>query len=306
MRLTCAGNIGEVLQSMEYLPSGVTYNQRNYSMQPYRFCGKEEVTLHGFDMYDSQARWQYSLIPRFSSMDPLAEDYYHLSPYAYCAGDPVNLVDPDGRKIMISDGTNMYIWMEHNGVWGFYDNDGNLYSGDTEYMNEYSNALIELSSTNTGYYIVSTLANDESFDVTLFSIPSLGNKYSSDAPSINWNYKTEYLKYIPTTNGPQKNIITSLGHELAHAVFQRDGGDSKETWEAFPGENISISEIYTTHIENKIRSERGLPLRTHYLSDENGHGVGERLIKDGKSLFYNINEETKFIKIVRKGNRYTY
>ena len=82
---------------MEYLPSGVTYNQRNYSMQPYRFCGKEEVTLHGFDMYDSQARWQYSLIPRFSSMDPLAEDYYHLSPYAYCAGDPVNLVDPDGR-----------------------------------------------------------------------------------------------------------------------------------------------------------------------------------------------------------------
>ena len=26
-----------------------------------------------------------------------AEKYYHLSPYAYCAGDPVNLVDPDGR-----------------------------------------------------------------------------------------------------------------------------------------------------------------------------------------------------------------
>jgi hypothetical protein len=30
-------------------------------------------------------------------MDPLAEKYYHLSPYAYCAGDPANLVDPDGR-----------------------------------------------------------------------------------------------------------------------------------------------------------------------------------------------------------------
>ena len=58
----------------------------------------EEVELHGFDMYDSVARWQYSLIPRFSTIDPLAEKYYHLSPYAYCAGDPVNLVDPDGRK----------------------------------------------------------------------------------------------------------------------------------------------------------------------------------------------------------------
>lgn len=29
-------------------------------------------------------------------MDPLAEKYYSLSPYAYCAGDPVNLVDPKG------------------------------------------------------------------------------------------------------------------------------------------------------------------------------------------------------------------
>ena len=30
--------------------------------------------------------------------------FYHLSPYAYCAGDPVNLVDPDGRKIYFADG----------------------------------------------------------------------------------------------------------------------------------------------------------------------------------------------------------
>ena len=28
--------------------------------------------------------------------------FYHLSPYAYCAGDPVNLVDPDGRKLRIT------------------------------------------------------------------------------------------------------------------------------------------------------------------------------------------------------------
>ena len=30
---------------------------------------------------------------------PLSEKYYTSSPYAYCAGDPINLVDPDGRKI---------------------------------------------------------------------------------------------------------------------------------------------------------------------------------------------------------------
>ncbi|MBR4968174.1 MAG: hypothetical protein IKY19_08110 [Bacteroidaceae bacterium] len=51
-------------------------------------------------MYDSGARWQYSLIPRFSTIDPLAEKYYHLSPYAYCAGDPVNLIDLDGKILL--------------------------------------------------------------------------------------------------------------------------------------------------------------------------------------------------------------
>ena len=32
-------------------------------------------------------------------MDPLCEKYYSISPYAYCAGDPVNLVDPCGAWI---------------------------------------------------------------------------------------------------------------------------------------------------------------------------------------------------------------
>lgn len=32
-------------------------------------------------------------------MDPLAERYYHISPYAYCAGNPVRYIDPSGMTI---------------------------------------------------------------------------------------------------------------------------------------------------------------------------------------------------------------
>ena len=42
--------------------------------------------------------------PRYaagSSPTPLSEKYYGISPYAYCAGDPVNRVDPDGRNPII-------------------------------------------------------------------------------------------------------------------------------------------------------------------------------------------------------------
>ena len=73
-----------------------------------------------------------------------------------------------------------------------------------------------------------------------------------------------------------------------------------ETWNPTPETNISISEIYTTHIENKIRYELGLPLRTHYTSDEKGYGIGEYLIKDGESLFYDKNEKTNFKRIYNK------
>ena len=34
----------------------------------------------------------------FLQQDPLAEKYYNIAPYAYCANNPVNFVDPDGRS----------------------------------------------------------------------------------------------------------------------------------------------------------------------------------------------------------------
>ncbi|RRC99108.1 hypothetical protein [Prevotella sp. OH937_COT-195] len=35
----------------------------------------------------------------FTTIDPHAENYYHLSPYNYCGGSPVNAIDPNGMDI---------------------------------------------------------------------------------------------------------------------------------------------------------------------------------------------------------------
>ena len=45
-----------------------------------------------------EARYLSPNFHRFTTMDPLCEKYYSISPYAYCAGDPVNLVDPEGMQ----------------------------------------------------------------------------------------------------------------------------------------------------------------------------------------------------------------
>ena len=32
-----------------------------------------------------------------------AESYYQYSPYTYCANNPMNLIDPDGERIVVTD-----------------------------------------------------------------------------------------------------------------------------------------------------------------------------------------------------------
>ena len=66
--------------------------------QPYKYSAKELDRENGLDLYDSQARHYDPIIPRTTTMDPLAEKYYSLSPYTWCAANPINLIDLDGRR----------------------------------------------------------------------------------------------------------------------------------------------------------------------------------------------------------------
>ena len=79
---------------------------------PFRFGGKERLDAGGLDLYDFGARHYTPALPRWMTMDPLAEKYYGVSPYVYCAGNPVNYVDPFGLDIVIrgSDSTSVTIF----------------------------------------------------------------------------------------------------------------------------------------------------------------------------------------------------
>ena len=75
------------------------------------FSGKEDQAPDfNLSITDFGARSYSPSLRRWLTPDPLSEKYYDVSPYVYCAGDPVNLVDPDGTTITISatleDGTN--------------------------------------------------------------------------------------------------------------------------------------------------------------------------------------------------------
>jgi RHS repeat-associated protein len=56
---------------------------------------------HGANLYDFEARTYDPATGRFLSIDPMVEKYYSISPYAYCANNPVKFVDSDGRDIKL-------------------------------------------------------------------------------------------------------------------------------------------------------------------------------------------------------------
>jgi RHS repeat-associated protein len=98
---TVVSESGELRQVIHYYPFGGTYGDTglNSALQPYKYNGKEFDHTHGLNWYDYGARMYSPALPMWTAMDQKCEEYYHLSPYVYCAGNPVINIDPDGRSI---------------------------------------------------------------------------------------------------------------------------------------------------------------------------------------------------------------
>ena len=90
-----------------YYPSGIMREKRRSPFN-YGLTGKEIVYDNGLDEYFFGARTLFAPINRFNQPDPLCEEYYHISPYAYCANNFINALDPDGRDWYIFNQNGIY------------------------------------------------------------------------------------------------------------------------------------------------------------------------------------------------------
>ena len=63
---------------------------------PISFTGKERDEETGYGYFGARYM-DHELMTMWLSVDPMADKYPSISPYAYCAWNPVRLVDPDGR-----------------------------------------------------------------------------------------------------------------------------------------------------------------------------------------------------------------
>ena len=152
---------GNALKTHHYDPYGMEINVASTPIfpstfpsgsteSPYKYGGKEwnETT----STYDFEARYLSPSFHRFTTMDPLAEKYYSISPYAYCAGNPVNLVDPEGMEIWIylNRGQENEKALRYESGALFYAN-GDLYDGNDPFARRVLTSL----------YIIDSMKDDE-------------------------------------------------------------------------------------------------------------------------------------------------
>ena len=96
---------GNAVQRLTYLPYGEVFTDAlvdSSFVSPYKFTGKELDEETG--LYYFGARYYNPRYSLWYGTDPLQEKYPGVSAYAYCMGNPVNTVDPDGRLMIFING----------------------------------------------------------------------------------------------------------------------------------------------------------------------------------------------------------
>ena len=164
-----------------------------------------DMALHAFEyrMHDTR-------IGRFWSVDPMASKYPSLSPYVYCANNPVKLVDPNGEEIYEFDESGKFLRV--SGEKGSADQIAIRKSdGSVVLSKEYKNGTFRLGQKD----FVSQ-ESGKTVEVQLLNITGDENaidcfKFAADNSNCEWS-----LCQVGSTSGEKGNNVLSNSQERTH------------------------------------------------------------------------------------------
>lgn len=183
---------GDVTQTLNYLPYGEDWIDVQNNMDPrlgqYRFNGKEKDYESGFHYYGARYYWS-EVLTGWLSVDPMMDKYPFISPYAYCAWNPIILVDPDGRDT------------------SYYNLDGRLQfvkkGGSTINMMIVTRKDIDEKTFNKGGYYA--------FDVNDIDFNNMDDMYNNSAKegANEWYYRVRIdgTSTTPKEVGPKGGMV---------------------------------------------------------------------------------------------------
>jgi RHS repeat-associated protein len=231
---------------------------------------QSRLYYYGARYYDS--KWGIWL-----GVDKKADKYPMLSPFSYCANNPLKFIDPNGREIWLSytyksDGKTTSVQFKNGSLFNI---DGSEYKGGNPYFERVATQLNQLQSVNTETKnIVTTLESSEN----KHTITNIDQAYPDDPGNSNRSINIlddgiitgieesggTITKYDPdkekTINGNKRSPKVGLIHELKHA-FDRDQGKLRK---GTTKNGIPFSEVDAVNVENQVRQVTGDDKRTSY------------------------------------------
>ncbi len=184
----------------------IKYSTETPPKYPQTFTGKERDSETGFSYFGARY-YDSDILTAWLSVDPMADKYPGVSPYAYCAWNPVKLVDPDGRTIWIEDGSGTKIEYKVN-MDPVGDKDASTQIGllNKMYSTDLGMELLDvLMESNNDYYIT--------------------NESSSVTGTCN---TTKYGNGAKLKMGGNNDLL-NISHELFHA-YQYECGFGGATY----------------------------------------------------------------------------
>ncbi len=216
---------GNAIQHLHYLPFGEDWvDQRNSSWSaPYTFSGKEKDAETGYGYFG--ARYYDSGLSIWLSVDPMSDKYPSMSPYNYCANNPVILVDPDGRKIVPTS--------------DFLSNCGFAYSGL-----QYNSIYLSLTSgcnneNNNVFFDFDPTDNESSYGQT---------KECSNANKTKWDL---YISLNKNRRQSEIGQVKTILHELIHVNNKLTGQADNQDHSGFDHETVLAGLIEYNETFNK-------------------------------------------------------
>ena len=189
---------GTVEETNHYYPFGGVFGTAG-NTQPYKYNGKELDTKKGLNWYDYGARHYDAALGRFTTNDPLAEKYYSMSPYTYCADNPVKFIDPNGMEYAPGD-----LFKTKRAAakdWGMYYNGASIIR-----KREMGSSIYEVKQKGKLKGYSYSAANEGEHSVSI-SLPPNGERFvgsihshgDADAEHINNKFSKADIKYIEKT-----------------------------------------------------------------------------------------------------------
>jgi RHS repeat-associated protein len=99
---------GKLVEEYNYYPYGLVFGASSAASSikktDYLYNGKELQhnefgAGNGLELEDYGARMYDPQVGRWTTPDPLAEEYYSYSPYCYVENNPISQIDPDGKSV---------------------------------------------------------------------------------------------------------------------------------------------------------------------------------------------------------------